>query len=268
MRKMATWAAHFPNPFVGREPFAADKINQRLLKCPAGFVRLQSLATSNVKRVDDFTDDVQLQLIVGRISHPNRTRIFVPWQPRQFDLRQTPFSHHSINRAYLRRLTRSGTEDPVAPRLRFLGVTARRQSVEHKRRVAQPTKTIVPIAHAAELLGKRRGHRSHDPASRSIGESLECNQRADNVFPPFASIGAALGPVSPPIDCAAEFLYRISLHRRWPMGRKPGEREWNALASRNREIGDRTKIFPSQTHRCAQSKRVGPADGNYAVGYP
>ena len=43
--------------------------------------------------------------------------------------------------------------------------------------VAQPAVAVVPVAHAAELLGQRRRGRGHDAAGGRVGERLERDER-------------------------------------------------------------------------------------------
>ena len=66
----------------------------------------------------------------------------------------------------------------------LLAIAAGEQRVERERRVAQPAVAVVPVAHAAELLGQRGRRRGDDAAGRRVGERLERDQRAlDRVAP-------------------------------------------------------------------------------------
>src|SRR6266540_2790826 len=261
---MTARSAHLPESLVRCLPNGREKIHQRFLKRPARFVRFQSNSAGEVKRVDHFADDVQLKLIGSRVSDPNRPGVFVSWQPRQFELGQTPLAHDAIDRVYLRWFSGSGAEHPVAPRFGLFSVTAGRQGIECKRRVTQPTESVIPIAHAAELLRNRSRNCGDDAAGRCIGECFECNQGAYHFFPPFSSISAALRPLETPIGGAADFLRGISLRRRGVVRREPSQREGNALSGRNRKISHCTKIFPAKLNRRSKAKRVWSTNGNQA----
>ena len=69
-------------------------------------------------------------------------------------------------------------QQPLAPRRGLVDVAAHHQRVEREGGVAQPAVAVVPVAHAAELLGQRRGRRGDDAAGRRVGQRLERDQRA------------------------------------------------------------------------------------------
>ena len=87
-----------------------------------------------------------------------------------------------------------GAQQPVAPGARLVGVAGVEQREQRERGVAQPAVAVVPVAHAAELLGQRGRRRGDDPAGRRVGERLERDQRADDCLAPLALVGAAVRP--------------------------------------------------------------------------
>ena len=70
------------------------------------------------------------------------------------------------------------------------------ERVDRERRVAQPAVAVVPVAHAADLLGERGRGRGDDAAGRRVGERLQRDRRAQHRVAPLAVVGAAGRPVA------------------------------------------------------------------------
>ena len=99
-----------------------------------------------------------------------------------------------------------------APRL--VDVAADHQRVQRQAGVAQPAEAVVPVAHAADLLGQRRRRRRDDAAGRRVGHRLEREQRAHHGVAPAPLVGAAARPLPPERSVARQRLRR----RRAPAG--------------------------------------------------
>ena len=80
---------------------------------------------------------------------------------------------------------------------RLVDVAADHQRVEGQAGVAHPAEAIVPVAHAADLLGQRRRRRRDDAAGRRVGQRLQREQRAHDGVAPRPLVGAAAGPLAP-----------------------------------------------------------------------
>ena len=90
---------------------------------------------------------------------------------------------------------RDGPQQPVAATPRPPRGSRRQERGEGERGVAQPAVAVVPVAHAADPLGQRRGRRGDDAARRRVGQRLERDQGAQHDVGGLAVVRAARRPL-------------------------------------------------------------------------
>ena len=148
---------------------------------------------------------------------------------------------------------------PFARLVEIAGVDQREQG---EGRVAEPAEAIVPVAHAADLLGDRGRRRGDDPAGRPVGQRLEGQERADD--------GLVLAG---PVAVAAARPGAASRRRRRgstpsasrPAGgllgrRMPGQGEGDLLPLPHDEVGDGGVALAAMLDPRPQPQLVGPGD--------
>ena len=153
-------------------------------------------------------------------------------------------------------------QQPRAPRERLFLVTGVQQRDEHERRVAQPAVAVVPVAHAAELLGKRGGGRGEDGAGARVGQRLEREQRADHDVAPGPVVAARARPLAPEHVGAAQRgddVGRPGLHF---VRREVRHLEPDPLARTHPELRDRRQVLAVQLDVGVERERVRSGDGD------
>src|SRR5690348_2880640 len=90
--EMLRRAARFPDPLIRLLPDLLELFHQRALEGP-GLGALGNVAEARlVKRVHDFTVDVELELLVRRVADADRFGIFVAWEPRDLPFAEQTFA--------------------------------------------------------------------------------------------------------------------------------------------------------------------------------
>src|SRR5207248_9664918 len=168
----------------------------------------------------------------GGIANSDRLGIFVAGQPFDFELRQTAFPVHAVENLHLRWTACDCSQEPSAPRTRFLCKTRTRQCEKREGRIAQPAVTIIPIAHAPYFFRQRSRRCRYNSAGGSIGQAFERDERAHYCVVPFAAVYAAFGPVSPIFLGVAQGMLGLDGARRFLMRRIPGQNKRSPLALR------------------------------------
>ena len=108
------------------------------------------------------------------------------------------------------------------------GVAEREERVQREGRVADPRVAVVPVAFAADLLGKRGRRRCHDRAGRRVRQPLEHEPAPQHLLAVRALVAAPFRPSLPVTDRALE-LAEDPLARQpvWAqlVRKLPGERD-------------------------------------------
>ena len=152
------------------------------------------LDTAGPRRVQHLAEHVELELLAGLVADAHRLRALVAGQPVELDLGEAALAADAVHDLEVARRAGHRAAQPLVPRLGLLVVAAAEQGLQRERRVAQPGVAVVPVAHAADLLGQRGGGRRDDRAGRRVGEGLERDERAHDVVAPLALVGAARHP--------------------------------------------------------------------------
>src|SRR5262245_36884408 len=84
--EMLRAAASFPNSLVRLPPNLLQLVRERDLEAPRGPTRWNSADVRLVKRVHHLAEDVQLELLVRRVTDAHRTRTFITRKPRELPL--------------------------------------------------------------------------------------------------------------------------------------------------------------------------------------
>ena len=157
-------------------------------------------------------------------------------------------------------------EEPLPPRARLLHVAAGHERVQGERRVAEPAVAVVPVPHAAEVLGQRGRGGGDEPAGRRIREGLQRDERADDRVLPVALVLAPLRPVAPPRLGLFDGALGGARRRLRLVGVIPGERERDALARVHGEVAHGPEVLSADGHGRPQPEGVVSADRADPVG--
>ena len=253
-------AAAFPDAVIRLVPYFSQMFDHRAFQCPGFVVKFQLGHAGLVKRIDQFAVDIELQLGVCGIADPNRLRTFVTRQPAGLPFQQARLAHNAVHDLHVRRPTGRGAQQPIVPGGSFLGIAGVHQCQQRKGGVAQPAKTIIPVARAAQLLRQRGRGRCNDAAGRRIGQRLQRDQRSHHQVTTVAFVGAAATPFSPIIFGILQGLRRVDRLRKRQMRRPIGEHKGYRLAFAHLEIGNRGQVLAAGFDRRPQHGHVLPRD--------
>ena len=216
------------------------------LGIPAGFVRSETAAPCLMVHVHDFAEHVELQLGMRGIADAHRRRSLITRQPVDNPFGQPALAGDAVHDLQLVGAAGNGAQQPFAPRLGFLVVACMHRPEQRQGGVAQPAKTIIPVPHAAHLLGQRGGGRGDDPAGRGIGQGLERNQRAHHRIGAMSGGPASLRPALPARFGIFEGGLRIGSLGRQKVRRRVGEDERHRISRRDREFADGCQILADE----------------------
>ncbi len=211
---MSPRSPDFPNPFIRALPCFFQKAEQRQFKLPCWVVFLQTLAPADMQQIDDLAIDIKLKLFPGRVACPDGTRVFIAIEPLELELDQPPRAQDVVHDLQFRRMAGHGTQQPIAKFLRLLLITAVEQRIKRERGIADPTKSIIPVADAAELFGKRRGWCGDDAAGRRECKGFERDERSLHRIAPGTVVFAPRRPLLPPRFRVLEGLFHVATWRR------------------------------------------------------
>src|ERR1700722_5415301 len=146
-------AAHFPDALVRLPPDILEVQKEGTFQRPGRVARREAGAARDVKGVEHFAIDVELELSDGAVADSDRSRAFVARQPWNFELLEPSFARHTIENLQVVRRPGDRPQEPLVPRLRLIENASANQRVEGKGRVPKPAIPIVPIARPAQLFG-------------------------------------------------------------------------------------------------------------------
>ena len=153
---MPRLAAHLPDAAVGLAPARGDRIHLAAESRPhlAHFGQGQLAAAEDVEAVEQRAVHVELELAACSVAHAHRRRRAVALQVIERALRQIALATQAIQDLQLARLAAqrrlAGPLHEAAHVLRMAGVE---EGVGGEARIADPGVPVVPVAHAANLLG-------------------------------------------------------------------------------------------------------------------
>src|SRR5271156_2309668 len=156
MREVEPAAPPLPDALVRLSPDVLEVQNERAFQRPGRVAGGETGAARNVKGVEHFAIDVELELCDRPIADSDRLRAFVARHPWNFEFLEPPFARYTVE--YLQVVGRPGdrAQEPFVPRLRLVENAGPNQRIKGERRVSEPAISIVPIARAAQFFGQGR----------------------------------------------------------------------------------------------------------------
>ncbi len=252
-------AAHLPDAVVGLGPGLLHELDQLDLQPPGIVERIEVMGARDVQQVHHLADHVVLNLGPRQVADADRPAVGVAPEPGQLELGQPPLAADAVERLHLLGHARHRPEQPPPPGERLVAIARLLQRVEREGRVAQPAETIVPVARAADLLGKRGGRCRDDRPGRGMGQRLQRDQRAHHPVAPGSLVVAPSGPVAPPGHALGEPRLGVDRRRLGEVRAEAGEHERHGLAGGDREAAAAAEARALERHRRADDHRVGAA---------
>ena len=200
-REVLRLPADLPDATVGLTPVRDRLLHLFLQHGPQGFRDLLAGFGVQVERVQNRAPDVVLHLVVGAIANPHRARVVVAGQMVEFLFDQAALTAHAVHHLKRMALIAVGAGHVGDERKEVVGLAIQAQGVEPPQRecrVANPGVAVVPVAFAARRLRQRRGAGRQQRAGGRIGQPLQCERAALQIFAPRV-IGevADVDPLSP-----------------------------------------------------------------------
>ena len=189
---------------------------------------------------------------------PMRTgrRALVARQPVEDQLGQAALAGDPVHQLQLRRRAGRRPQQPLPERPRLVQVARLQQRVQGEGGVAQPAEAVVPVAHAPDALGQRRGRRRHQAAGGRVGQRLQHDQRAHDRVPPAAAVAGLGRPLLPPLLGVGQHAAAVQRGRRGDScDGYQVELERSAAGPRRRRSG------PPSTAPGRRSRPASPAAG-------
>ena len=183
---MARRQPGLPDSVVGLVPAAGDGLHHRLDDAPVLVLHRAARGRDGGDEIGDRAEDVELDLAVGGVADPHRPRPGVPGQRVDHGLGAELEPFDRVEGMQPLRVAAGPRDAPVDPVQKRLGLVERAEVDEHARRhrsVAEPAVAVVPVAHAAELLGERHRRRGQDRACRLVDEAAQRQRAADDLLP-------------------------------------------------------------------------------------
>src|SRR5277367_1623874 len=138
MGEVAPAAPHFPDALVRLPPDILEVQNKAALQRPSRVARREAGAARDVKGVEHFTIDIELELSDGAVTDSDRSRAFVARQPWNFEFLEPPFARHAVENLQIVGRPGDGAQEPLVPRLRFVENAGPNQRIKRERRVPKP----------------------------------------------------------------------------------------------------------------------------------
>ena len=254
-------AAHLPDALVLALPVVADPVDHAADPQPRVVADRLAVLVEQIDRVQQLAVDVELQLVVGAVADPHRTRAHVAVEVIEHLLGQVLLAVdavHDLQAGVRLRCAVLGDEPEEA--LRLLLEAQAQERVDRERRVAHPGVAVVPVALAADALRERAGRRRDDRAGRLVGQKLERQGGTADHLAPATAVGALRDPVPPERHGIAEGRFRAALGQMPAaalFGAQLVQHEIGAVARRQGELGDHPIAFRAQRHRGGEAHMHG-----------
>ncbi len=157
---------------------------------------------------------VELQLLRCVIADPHRRGLLITAQPGDDQFRQSPLSADPVHDLDLAGVAGGRANKPISPYPRLVVVPEFHQRQKREGGVPEPTIAVIPIPCSAQALGKRGRGGGDDSTHRSVGQSLQCDERPLDCFCPRSGLTTAVAPPAPERFGARERFERIDCGRR------------------------------------------------------
>ena len=260
MGEVLRTATNLPDSFVGVAPDLLKVGEERAFEVPSLGAGNEPRAARNVKCVEHFAVDVELELFDSGVADAHWARPFVTRQPGNLVLVEPTLARDAVHRLDVVRRTGDRAQKPLVPRLRLIEKACADQGEKRKRCVAKPTVPIIPVARTAAFLGQGRRPRGNDSAGLPMRERLQGQERTQNrVAPVFARI-ASRSPARPRRLNLLQRLCGWKWRGRGAEGRRPVQSEACFLSSPDREIAQRAETFAARRDLRIEQEPVGTRD--------
>ena len=181
MREVARTASHFPDALVRLSPDFLEVRDQRPLQRPGRLAGGETGAARDVKGVEHFAIDVELELLDRPVADLDRSRAFVARQPGNFIFLKPSLARDAVDNLQVVWRASHCAQEPFVPRLRLVEKASPDQRIKGERRVPKPAVSIIPIARAAQLFGQRRraggDNAASSPSARAPSTSKVSEER-------------------------------------------------------------------------------------------
>lgn len=88
---------HFPHALVRFVPDVDKMFEQDFLELPGVRSRSENVLTCGIKRIQNFAEDLELQLLSGAVADANGATVAEPSKPRNLVLRQPALPDDAIH---------------------------------------------------------------------------------------------------------------------------------------------------------------------------
>src|SRR5580698_9770082 len=187
MREMAPSASHFPDALVRLSPDGLEVQQEGAFQRPGCVAGGETSAARDIKSVEHLAVDVELELSDRAVADTDRRRSFVTRQPRDLKFLEPSFARYAIENLQVVRGARDRPQEPLVPRLGLVENASANQRIKGESRVAEPAKSIVPIAGPTQLLWQRCRWRSDDAACLPMRKRFQSQKRAEYRVAPSVS---------------------------------------------------------------------------------
>src|SRR5690348_8172702 len=113
-------AANLPNAFIRVAPNFREILQDNGSQRAAAFGQTYSYLSGLKQRVGDFTENVQLKLVIGSVSDAHGSGFLVAAEPRNGQLREPALTSYSVDDLHLLRTACNRADEPFAPRPSFV----------------------------------------------------------------------------------------------------------------------------------------------------
>src|SRR5579863_5646249 len=163
--------------------------------------------------VKNLAIDIKLQLHRSGVPDADRLGVLVSGKPVDLPLHQLTLTFEAIHNLNLVGAAGKSAEEPLLPGVGLFEVACIGKCEQGERRVAEPAKTVVPVARAANKLGQRGRDSSDNTTRRTKRQSLESNETAFDGLAIGTTMFESAAPVAPELLGRPESLLRTDLAR-------------------------------------------------------
>lgn len=197
---MDTAGTDFPDAVVRFVPPVNDDIGKATKETVVVAVERATERTITREGIDDFTVDIELELLRGLVPDTDGTTAPVAVEVDEQVLRDMRLTVEGIDDLQFRLSKTRSVEDPIDECVGFLMEAQTEERANGEGGIAEPTIPVIPVAGATRLLGERGGRCGDHGTRGRIGKELECERAALDCLAIGAGIGAVQDPLRPVVE--------------------------------------------------------------------
>src|SRR5947209_5386708 len=257
VEEVSAASAHLPDAVVRLAPALDRARGHELYVVPpgVGYVAARALVVE-VHGVEHLAVDVELRLVVRGVARPHGARAAVAFEVFEPALGGEGPAVERVDGLQAVAARDAEAVEPVEEVRGLVVVAEKHQRVEDERRVAQPRVAVVPVAHAADLFGQRRGRRGDERARRLVRQKLQGERAAAHVLGVTTFVAARVPPLLPVTQRLLKLAVCLGARRSDSLAFNFGEiiyRDPDALALSHSEATDeRARVVAAQTGRARE----------------